>query len=64
MKRYVDFDLMIIPGAIIAESLLDHAFLGLDQGRRRRRGPRGGGGGQRAEGKLRHFEEVQLEAMR
>ena len=58
------FDLMMIPGAVVAESLLDHAFLGLDQGRRRRRGPRGGGGGQRAEGKLRHLEEVQLGAKR
>ena len=51
---------MILPGAVVAESLLDHAFLGFDQGRRGRRGSGSGGGGQRAEGKLRHLEEVQL----
>ena len=60
MKSATKFDLIFIPGAVVAESLLDHAFLGLDQGRRGRRGSGGRGGGQRAEGKLRHLEEVQL----
>ena len=52
--------MILIPGAVVAESLLDHALLGLDQRRRRRRGSGGRGGAQRAERKLRHLEEIQL----